>query len=435
MMLEPGIRLGPYEILSQLGTGGMGEVYVAKDSRLDRQVAIKVLPLQRSQDPEALRRFEREAKVLATLSHPHILTIHDFGEEQGLVFAVTELLEGETLRERILRERIPVEQAVEIGIAISSGLAAAHTKGIIHRDLKPENVFVTSTGVVKLLDFGLARVGPILSPQGGSSETTIERDTLPGAVLGTIQYMSPEQVRGADVDLRSDIFSFGCVLYEILIGTGPFHRVTAADSVAAILMKEVPPLTSSGNHFPAELDEIIQRCLHKNPHDRFQSAEEVAAALRGVLRGSLTVSADGAIPRPKKVFRRRRQKVLDSIAILPLQNESADAETEYLSDGITESIINTLSQIPRLRVMARSTVFRYKGKPIDPLLVGQELRVAAVFSGRVEHRADQLYIQMELADASDGARLWGETFQRRLSGIFELQEEIAREISSKLRVR
>jgi len=424
MPLSPGARLGPYEILAPLGAGGMGEVYRARDSRLGREVAVKVLPAQLAKDPEALQRFEREAKAVAALSHPNILAIHDFGAAGGVSYAVMELLQGENLRSRVTRSALAWRRAVEIAVAVADGLSAAHSKEMIHRDLKPENIFLTDDGQVKILDFGLARS---ISPKAASpaSAATESLATLPGTVLGTLGYMSPEQVRGEDLDARSDIFSLGCVLYEMLAGQRAFSRPTAAETMSAILREEPAEIKDSGKQISPELSQLTARCLEKNPQERFHSAHDLAFALRATLRGS------GA-SRPAAP---RRSKALDSLAVLPFLNAGDDPNAEYLSDGITESLINSLSQLPKVRVTARSTVFRYKGKDVDPQTVGRELNVRALLMGRVVGRGDTLSIQADLVDAADGSQLWGDRYHRKASDIFAIEEEIARQISEKLRAK
>jgi serine/threonine-protein kinase len=446
-----GRTLGHYRISSLLGAGGMGEVYRARDLRLDRDVAVKILPEHLAGNLEALRRFEREAKAVAALSHPNILAIHDFGTEQSVSYAVMELLEGETLRARLTRSALGWREAVEAGIPIAEGLAAAHAKGIIHRDLKPENIFLTSDGQVKILDFGIARVKRQVSAE---AETLTWSDTTkPGTVMGTLGYMSPEQVRGEQADAPSDIFSLGCVLYEMVGGQRPFARKTGAEVIAAILNEEPPPLTGLEKTAPAVLERIIRHCLEKDPGQRYQSARDLAVDLKAVLSG-------GSITAPARARRRThaawigaaaavallviaawlfwgswRERAIDSIAVLPLANASGDANAEYLSDGITESLINSLSQLPNLRVMARSTVFSYKGKEIDPRRVGSDLKVGAVLIGRVSLIDDTLIIGAELVNTADGSHLWGEQYRQRLSDIITLQAEIARQISEKLRLR
>lgn len=454
MALGAGVHLGQYEILESLGAGGMGELYVAKDLRLGRRVAVKVLPDHMSKDQEALLRFEREARALAALSHPNILTIFDFNTQQGISFAATELLEGKTLREVVGDKGVDWKDALGYTIAVAEGLSAAHSKGVIHRDLKPENVFVTSEGRVKILDFGLVHwKGTPMEP----GETPARLETQPGMVLGTIQYMSPEQVRGMEVDGRSDIFAFGCLFYEILAGKNPFARETVAETLAAILRDDPPELTASSSGMPAipgVLREVILRCLEKNPERRFQSASELAAELKGIQEGSIVT---GRYPAEKKQPQRkawaaalllllataatafwvlaRPRTAIQSIAVLPLENATRDANSEYLSDGLTESIINSLSQIPNLRVMARSTVFKYKTGKTDPVQAGRELKVDAVLTGRVLQHNGALIIQTDLVDVNDGSQLWGEKYDCKPTDLIQVQKQIAAQISDNLQLR
>ena len=448
MSLPGGTRLGPYEILAPIGAGGMGEVYSARDTRLDRDVAIKVLPEHLAQNPVALSRFERESKAVATLSHPNILALYDVGGEQGISFAVTELLEGETLRKRLEKGAVPWRKAAGIGAAVADGLAAAHAKGIIHRDLKPENIFLTSDGRVKILDFGLARVKPPVSPQG---QSCIPTETETGTVMGTASYMSPEQVRGERADVPSDIFSFGCVLYEMLAGRRAFTRETAAQTMAAILEVEPPDLAGCDKQIPAELDRVVTHCLEKNPRQRFQSAHDLAFALRAVEGPGSAAALPGNRKRLRPVWMamtlavalagaslywlNRPGQAIDSLAILPFANVGADPNNEYLSDGITEDLINSLSQLPKLRVTARSLAFRYKGPQVDPQKAGRDLHVRAVLTGRVRERDGALNIQAELVNVDDGAQLWGAQYSQKLSGILALQQEIAQAVSGKLHLQ
>ena len=423
MQLPSGTRLGPYEILAAIGAGGMGEVYRARDPRLGRDVAIKVLPEQMSQDPQALARFEREARAVAALSHPNILAIFDVGAEQGVSYVVTELLEGETLRARLVGGAMAWRKAVETGAALAEGLAAAHSKGITHRDLKPANIFLTAEGRVKILDFGLARVGG--EGPGAGEGTLTDGLTQAGTVMGTVGYMSPEQVRGGRAGPGSDIFSLGCVLYEMVSGRRAFGGQTPVETMSAILRDSPPELADSRKQIPAELDRVISHCLEKNPEERFQSARDLAFDLKAVL-GSGSVAA---APAPPPV------KAIDSIAVLPFVNASREPDAEYLSDGITESIINSLAQIAQLRVMPRSTVFRYKGQDADPQAVGRELNVRVVLTGRVIQRGEALVVGTELVDVVEGSQLWGERYNRKLSDVFALEEEIARKISESLRMK
>lgn len=279
MTLASGTSLGPFEIIAPLGAGGMGEVYRARDTRLDRDVALKVLPEDLSRDPHALLRFEREAKAVAALSHPNILAVYDFGTERDVTYLVTELLEGETLRERLRQSGLTWRKAVEIGTSVADGLAAAHARGIIHRDLKPENVFLTDTGLVKILDFGLAR----MEKTPAAHDQTVTLHTQPGTILGTVCYMSPEQVRGQPADARSDVFAFGCVLHEMLTGSRAFNGDTRADVMTAVLTQEPAGVTSCLSGLPTELDRTVARCLQKNPRQRFQSCDDLAFTLRTIL--------------------------------------------------------------------------------------------------------------------------------------------------------
>ncbi|MBI3463405.1 MAG: protein kinase [Planctomycetes bacterium] len=455
-MIAVGTQLGPYEVLASLGMGGIGEVYRGKDLRLDREVAIKVLPDRLGNSPEALARFERETKAVAALSHPNILAIHDCGKHEDVSFAVMELLEGETLRSRVARSPIPWRKALEIGVAIADGLAAAHSKGIIHRDLKPENIFLTTDGQVKILDFGLAHFQPHYSP---TTETQSFRpaQTEPGVLIGTIAYMSPEQARGLPVDARSDIFSLGCVFYEMVGGQRPFHRRTPADTLAAILNQDPPDLGDSGSPTPLELSRLIRHCLEKNPEQRFQSARDLAFDIRAILSDSAITKALPAAYRRRSQFAiwgtvtllclvallagvlyQRflvREKVINSLAVLPFSNLGGDPETEYLSDGITESLINNLSQLSNLKVMSRNSVFRYKGKEVDASVAARELGVRAILTGRVSQRGDGLSVSVELVDARDNSHIWGDQFRRKLLDTMSLQDEIATQISEKLRLR
>ncbi len=449
MPLSAGARLGPYQIVAPLGAGGMGEVYRAHDSRLDREVAVKVLPPHLAGDPRALARFEREAKAVAALSHPNILAIYDVGTDQGISFVVTELLEGETLRSRLGRSAVGWGRAAEIGAAVADGLAAAHAKGIIHRDLKPENIFLTADGRVKILDFGLAR----RRADAGSQDQT---QTEPGTVMGTIGYMSPEQVRGEPVDAPGDLFSLGCVLYEMVAGQRAFARPTAPETLVAILNADPPPLAASGRQIPPEMDRLIARCLEKNPGERQQSARDLAFALReSTGSGSRPAGLPAAPPpgsRKHRVYAMGmiaaialglalylllggRGKAIDTLAVLPFANAGNDPNTEYLSDGITDSITNNLAQLPGLRVTARSMVFGYKGKPVNPQQAGRDLKVRAVLTGSVAQRGDLLIIRTELVDVADASQLWGEQYQRKLADILAIEAEISKEISQKLRLK
>jgi serine/threonine protein kinase/tetratricopeptide (TPR) repeat protein len=430
-VLSPGSSIGPYEVLALLGEGGMGEVYRGRDPRLGRDIAIKVLAQDAIQDAEATARLEREARAIAALSHPNILAVHDVGKENGTFYVVTELLEGTTLRDSIRGTPLNWRRAVEIGAEVAEGLAAAHAKSIVHRDLKPENIFLTADGRVKILDFGLAQTDPVLAPGDEASiPTTKWFQTNPGTVIGTLGYMSPEQLRGEPVDPSADLFSLGCILYEMVTAKKAFHRDSGAATIAAILKEDVPraDLTAAA---PMEFQRIIEGCLEKTPAARFQSARDLALTLRAI--GSSASMEKGALL--QKITRKRTSKSIDSIAVLPLANATNDPNTEYLSDGITEGIINQLSQVPKLKVMARSTVFRYKNRDLDAQSAGRELRVRAVLTGRLKQLGERIVINVELVDSTDGSLLWGESYNRQLADLVRLQEEMSHEITEKLRLR
>jgi len=426
-MLAPGTRIGPYEVLSLLGEGGMGAVYRGRDPRLGRDVAIKILLPDSARDDDALARFEREARAIASLSHPNVLSIFDYGDSEGTFFVVTELLEGETLRVRLMNDIVDWRAAIDIGAEIAEGLAAAHSRSVVHRDLKPENVFLTREGRVKILDFGLAQTDPFLTGEDTGNLPTRKFQTDPGTIVGTLSYMSPEQLKGEAVDGTADIFSLGCILYEMVTSKKPFQRGSGAATIAAILKEEVSR-DELAESVPPEFQRVIEGCVEKNPLQRFQSARDLALTLRAI--SSSTSTRLDLLPR-----RRAKSKSIDSIAVLPFQNGGADAGTEYLSDGVTEGVINKLSQLPKLKVMARSTVFRYKGREVDPRAVGRDLRVRAVLSGRVKHVGDRIVITVELVDSHDGSHLWGEQYNRQIADLVTLQEEMSAEIAEKLRLR
>ncbi len=436
MTLPAGFRLGPYEILEPLGAGGMGEVYRARDTRLERDVAVKVLPESLAADPQALARFEREAKLVAALSHPNILAIHDVGRDGGIAYAVTELLEGETLRERMGAATMPVRKAVDCARQMARGLAAAHARGIIHRDLKPENVFVTRDGGVKILDFGLAKRDAVSAPPGASIQPTVAR-TLPGTILGTVGYMSPEQVRGEEADSRSDIFSFGSMLYELLFGEPAFRSETDVETMSGILRDDPPRLHGRGT-VPAELVRITAHCLEKKREERFQSASDLGFAL-GFLDAE-TPEAAPEVPTARRSSGSRTSATVSdssraSIAVLPFRNMSADKENEYFSDGITEEIINALTKIEALRVASRTSAFAFKGRDEDIRRIGEQLGVRTVLEGSVRRAGSRLRITAELISVGDGYNLWSERYDREMEDVFAIQDEIALAIANTLKVR
>jgi eukaryotic-like serine/threonine-protein kinase len=461
MTLVAGTRLGPYEVLGPLGAGGMGEVYRARDERLDREVAIKVLPERFAEDPAALSRFEREAKALAALSHPNVLGILDFGREDGVVYAVTELLEGETLRTRLARSTPSWRDAVEVGVAIADGLAAAHSRGIVHRDLKPENVFLTSDGRVKILDFGLARRDPVSSSPDRSRLPTMTQHTEPGTVMGTVGYMSPEQVSGQPGDARSDIFSMGCLLYEMVTGARAFSGSTGAETLAAILRDDPADLARSKRELPPDLARVVGRCLAKKPEQRFQSARDLAFNLKAILAGSAVFSPGlSARSRSRRVvrlaaaaaagvilmgvilfqWRARRESasggnVIQSLAVLPLDNLSRDPAQEYFADGMTDELITSLSQVRSLRVVSRTSVMQYRGtKKLLPQ-IAKELNVDAVVEGSVARSGNRITIQAHLIEAATDRSLWGQSYERDLQDVRDVQSAAARAIVAQIQIQ
>jgi serine/threonine-protein kinase len=434
----------------------MGEVYRAKDERLGREVAIKVLPSSFSKDPDRLRRFEQEARSASALNHPNILTIHDIGLQDGSPYVVSELLEGDTLRARLTGGAFSSRKALGHALQIAHGLAAAHERGIVHRDLKPENIFVTRDGRVKILDFGLAKLTESDKVVSQTELPTV--GTEPGVVLGTLGYMSPEQLRGRPADPRSDIFSFGTILYEMLSGRHAFRGDSVADTMSAILNKDPPDLSATNPQMPLGLDRVVRHCLEKDPEQRFHSAHDLAFGLEALSDVSMLPAPavgkrSGRRRQPGLVWlivgpvvvlaavaavlflRRPQAATIDSLAVLPFANASGDSSSDYLSEGITGSLTNSLSQLPGLRVTARTIAAHYKGKDSNPQKAGRELGVKAVLSGRVLQRGDMLMVQADLVDVGNGTQLWGDQYNRKTTDILTIQEGIAREISEKLRLR
>ena len=428
-----GRSIESYRIVAWIGAGGMGDVYKAHDTKLDRPVALKLLPPGVATDADRLRRFHMEARAASSLNHPNILVIHDFGTLDARPFIVSELVDGETLRQRLERGTVPTREGVGIVIQIASALAAAHARGIAHRDIKPENVMLRPDGYVKVLDFGLAK----LLDRHAADPSTSPAGTQPGIVVGTPHYMSPEQAEGMDVDGRADIFSLGVILYELSTGTRPFTGDSHLSVLASILRDTPQPVTERNPGLPRDLERIVRRCLAKDRRHRYQSANDLRTDL-AELEQALRSEEPGALQNAARATQGRATDTaphIDSMAVLPFANASADPETEYLSDGITESLINRLSQIPGLRVVPRSIAFRYKGRDIDPIKAGRQLKVQALLTGKVLHRGDTLNVQAELVDVKAQAQLWGDRFARRVSDIFAVEDEIAEQITANLRLK
>jgi serine/threonine-protein kinase len=483
-----GTNLGRYEVKSLLGAGGMGEVYLARDKQLDRAVALKILPADLVSNPDRMRRFVQEAKAAATLNHPHIAHIYEIGQAEDVNFIAMEFIEGQTLKDKIHLDQIELGKVLRYLQQVAEGLDKAHTAGIVHRDLKPENIMITPDGYAKILDFGLAKlVEPLSSGSSGSSNSQADtavyiQYSTPGTVLGTAGYMSPEQAQGktGQTDHRSDIFSFGCILFEAVTGRKPFEGDSVVQALYKVIYEPAPSIKDFSPSAPPDLERIVRRCLAKDPDDRYQTIKDVKIELRD-LRRELESTADlrrestfnpdqysmerrleptpslrgksqggepakppkrrarpakrSTPPSPSTPRRSQSSKPVDSLAILPLFNVSAAPDVEYLSSGITESIINNMSQVPKLRVMARSTVFRYQGQEVDPQLVGRELNVRAVLIGRLLSRDDQLHAHVELVDVNDGSQLWGENYHVKFDDIFGVEEEIAVAISEALKLK
>jgi serine/threonine protein kinase/tetratricopeptide (TPR) repeat protein len=486
-----------YRILSKLGAGGMGEVYLAEDLSLGRRVALKLLPAKFTQDPERVRRFEQEARAASATSHPNILTIYEIGQvetETGVLhFMAMEFVEGQTLRQR-LKQGLKLDETIEIAIQIASALAAAHSVGITHRDIKPENIMLRRDGYVKILDFGLAKLTETAFLRGSDpsvtyaesiddakdryatlmQESTLEapKETSPGVILGTVSYMSPEQARGLKVDTRTDIFSFGITLYEMIAGRSPFEGKTTADMMVSILDRHPIPISRYVRNLPAELERIIFKSLVKDRDRRYQLAEAMLTDIRRLQRQMMLDAAWDQTTElsPDELAASRRQSSrdsgrdsgskdsertssgsartssgrstsgsqrapLDSLAVLPFFTTSGDPNAAYLAEGIPESLIINLSRLSELRVMAWSTVVRFRGREVDALEIGRDLGVRAIFAGRMYQFGEDLVIKTELVDVNDGSQLWGAQYRRKLDDLGAIEQELSLEICERLRLR
>ena len=491
MPLTAGTRLGRYEIRTQIGAGGMGEVYLAQDSQLDRTIALKILHSDIASDTQRMRRFIQEAKAASSLNHPNILTIYEIGKADSIDFIATEFIDGETLRARMSKGRMKLTEAFDVAIQVAGALAAAHAAGIVHRDIKPENIMMRRDGYVKVLDFGL---GKLTEHRSGDSEATTMVNTDDGVVMGTVAYMSPEQARGLAVDARTDIWSLGVVLYEMVAGCAPFAAATPTDAIISIAEREAAPLARHAAEVPLQLERIVRKALAKDREERYQTAKDLALDLKNLrreldiegelertvppeLRGGMlqtsgasavgeTANQPVAVPTTSFADQMKRYKLgvgivglvilasaiayfgyfgrnktsptreaITSIAVMPFVNASNNPDADYLSDGISESLINSLSQLPQLKVIARSSSFKFKGTTTEPADVAKALGVRAIVTGRVIQLGDQLQISAELVDTADGTQVWGEQYNRKATDLLAVQSEISREIAERLRLK
>jgi serine/threonine protein kinase/Tfp pilus assembly protein PilF len=452
-----GTELSHFRITDMLGEGGMGEVWLAEDVRLGRKVALKILPPEGAESDDRRRRFEDEARAASALNHPGIAHIYDVGEADGIHFIAMEHVEGESLDQRLARSPLTTSEIVDIGARLADALAGAHGQGVTHRDIKPSNLMITAEGRLKVLDFGLAKLRPALGEGGG--ESTTQTMTQPGVVMGTVQYMSPEQALGKDADHRSDIFSTGVVLYEMATRRLPFSGSTPTETITEIVRSEPKPVSDLSPVTPQELERIIRKCMEKDPARRYQSARELVVDLANLKRdtdsGSTMTVPDRKTPSRAAVIgvavatvlmvavgfalirsdlRLSSGEKIESIAVLPFENGTGDAETEYLCDGLTESLINTLSQIPDLKLISHRSAYAFKDTGDDPQTIGGKLGVQALLMGRLVQRGAQLMVSAELVDASDNHQLWGGRFNRDQGDVLSIEEELTKTIAQTLKI-
>jgi serine/threonine protein kinase/Tfp pilus assembly protein PilF len=495
--IASGTKLGRYEIRSKIGAGGMGEVYLAQDTKLDRKVALKILPAEVAAHPDRMKRFVQEAKTASALNHPNIITIYEIDDTGSGHFIATEFIDGKTLRQHLRNTPLKFGQVLDVAAQIASALSAAHTAGIVHRDIKPENIMLRTDGIVKVLDFGLAKLTERLSPDSVDMEAPTRPvvNTEPGRVMGTAIYMSPEQARGMEVDARTDIFSLGVVIYEMVAGRLPFEASNTNEILASILSDNEPlPLARYARELPPEFERIVSKALRKNRDERYQTIKDLLIDLKSLRQeleferkvarsvapnaksATITEAQTESRPAIESVTRptigesgrtsainiskrgsliavallivalgvgayiyfirvSQNNGPINSVAVLPFANTGNDPNAEYLSDGISEALINSLTELQQLRVVARTTAFRYKGKEVDPQTVGRELKVRAVLMGRVRQFGDSLNVQVDLVDTTTGAQLWGQEYERKASDLLSVKQTIAREVIDKLRLK
>ena len=459
-----GQTIGHYKISKRIGTGGMGEVYLATDITAGRNAALKLLPMRFTGDAERLKRFQQEARAVVGLNHPNILTVYEIGEDHSTHYIASELIEGETLRERLLRGRMQLSEAVDVAIQVARALAAAHEAGIVHRDIKPENIMLRPDGYVKVLDFGIAKLAEQEVPVTMAEEEAVSLvETNLGSILGTVRYMSPEQARGAPVDKCTDIWSLGVVLYEMVTGRAPFTGDTPREVMAAILEMEPPPLSGYMAQAPGELQQIVSKALRKDPEERYQNAKEMLEALKG-LRHKLEFTAElkrsattrlwlrwmrsptalaiillaGALALAFPFYWQRNPTTSSmpekSIAVLPFENLSDDKQNSYFADGVQDEILSDLSKIADLKVISRTSTQHYKSAPKNLPEIAKQLGVANILEGSVQKSGDAVRVNVQLIKAANDSHLWADTFDRKLTDIFSVESEVAKAIADQLRV-